>query len=100
MLFRSVAENSHANAIALRDALCAIPGAKRLFSGAMFHEFVVQLNNPVGSVLQALKAEGILGGLALAADYPELGNALLVCATETKEADDLRRYVECMQRIL
>lgn len=97
---KRAAENSHANAIALRDALCALPGVKRLFGGAMFHEFVVQLNNPVGSVLQALKAEGILGGLALAPDYPELGNALLVCATETKEADDLQRYVDCMRRIL
>ena len=35
---------------------------------------------------------GIVGGLDLAAYYPELGNALLVCATETKTSADIDRY--------
>jgi glycine dehydrogenase subunit 1 len=51
-------------------------------------------------VLHALKAQGILGGLALTQDYPELGNALLVCATETKHDEDLGRYTENLRRIL
>ena len=66
----------------------------------MFHEFVLRFSAPVGDVLQALKAQGILGGLALTQDYPELGDALLVCATETKHDDDLKRYAENMKRIL
>jgi glycine dehydrogenase subunit 1 len=66
----------------------------------VFHEFVVQLDAPVGGVLQALKGQGILGGLALAGDYPELGNGLLVCATETKRDDDLAQYADNMHRIL
>ena len=44
---------------------------------------------PVADVLHALKAQGILGGLALTQDYPELGDTLLVCATETKHDGDL-----------
>ena len=40
----------------------------------------------------SLAARGILGGFDLAADYPELGDALLVCATETKTAADIERY--------
>ena len=39
-----------------------------------------------------LAARGILGGLDLAPYYPELGPALLVCATETKTAEDIERY--------
>jgi glycine dehydrogenase subunit 1 len=50
--------------------------------------------------LRALKAQGILGGLDLSPHYPELRNALLVCATETKTPDDLERYADHMTRIV
>jgi glycine dehydrogenase subunit 1 len=50
-------------------------------------------------VLHALKAQGILGGLNLTHDYPELGQSLLVCATETKSAGDLKHYSDNMARI-
>ena len=95
-----VAAVSHANAQELAQQLTALPGVTRAFSGAVFHEFVVQINAPVDDVLQALQAQGILGGLALTRDYPELGNALLVCATETKRGDDLALYADNMKRIL
>jgi glycine dehydrogenase subunit 1 len=95
-----VAEASHANALALARQLCALPGVKRVFSGPVFHEFVVQFHAPVADVLHALKTQGILGGLALTRDYPELGNAMLVCATETKRDDDLARYAANLKRIL
>jgi glycine cleavage system P protein (glycine dehydrogenase) subunit 1 len=95
-----VAHTCHSNALKLAQQLSALPGVKRGFSGAVFHEFVLRFNAPVADVLQALKAQGILGGLALAGDYPELGDALLVCATETKHDDDLKRYAENMKRIL
>ena len=95
-----VAQTSHANAIKLAQQLGALPGVKRVFSGPAFHEFVVQFNMPVADVLHALKAQGILGGLALTQDYPELGNALLVCATETKRDDDLARYTANLKHIL
>ncbi len=95
-----VAQTCHSNALKLARQLAALPGVKRAFSGPVFHEFVLQLNAPVADVLHALKAQGILGGLALTHDYPELGEALLVCATETKHDDDLKRYADNMKRIL
>jgi glycine dehydrogenase subunit 1 len=95
-----VAQACHSNALKLAQQLIALPGIKRAFSGPVFHEFVLCLNAPVADVLQALKAQGILGGLALTRDYPELGDALLVCATETKRDDDLKRYADNMKRIL
>jgi glycine dehydrogenase subunit 1 len=93
-----VAQASHANANTLAQQLTALPGVKRAFSGAVFHEFVVELDAPVGDVLQALEAQGILGGLDLTDHYPELGNALLVCVTETKRRQDFDRYVDNMRR--
>jgi glycine dehydrogenase subunit 1 len=36
----------------------------------------------------------------LADDYPELGEALLVCATETKTEDDLELYRDYLARAI
>ncbi|MBS0484027.1 MAG: hypothetical protein JSS06_02225, partial [Proteobacteria bacterium] len=43
---------------------------------------------------------GILGGFDLSAYYPELGNALLVCVTETKTAADLQNYAAALKQAL
>ena len=51
---------------------------------------------PAEGVLRALEAEGILGGLDLARLYPELGHAIVVCATETKTPSDLQRYADAL----
>ncbi len=95
-----VAGACHANTLALLKDLTAIEGVERAFSGPVFHEFVLRLKTPLAPLLKALKAQGILGGLNLAQDYPKLGPSLLVCATETKNAEDLRRYTENMARIV
>jgi glycine dehydrogenase subunit 1 len=95
-----VARACHANTLALVSRLTAAAGVARVFSGAFFHEAVVRLPSPAAPVLQALKMQGILGGLDLAGEYPELGHALLVCATETKEEGDLARYSGALARIL
>ena len=95
-----VASASHANTVLLADKLCAIPGVKRAFASPFFHEAVLQLDDQVADVLRALRAEGILGGYDLTAVYPELGNAILVCATETKTAADLDAYAQQLERIL
>jgi glycine dehydrogenase subunit 1 len=91
---KRVAAASHANTRSLLAQLCAIAGVTQAFTGYGFHEAVVQLDRPVAPVLAALQAQGILGGHDLSADYPELGNALLICATETKTAADLQRYAQ------
>jgi len=54
---------------------------------------------PVAPVLEALAAKDILGGYDLSADYPDFGNALLVCATETKTDADIEAYVEAMRDV-
>ena len=44
--------------------------------------------------------KNILGGFDLSSDYPELGNAMLVCATEMRTQEDINAYVAAMQEIL
>ncbi len=97
---RQVATACHANAAALKARLEGIAGVQAAFSGAHFHEFVIRLDQPVDGVLDGLAADGILGGLSLGRHFPELGNALLVCATETKTPADLERYAVSLERQL
>ena len=97
---KRVAASSHANTRTLLDKLTAIPGVKQAFSAAQFHEAVIQLDAPAGEILRALEAQGILGGYDLSAHYPELGQAILVCATETKTPADLDLYAQQLARVL
>ena len=95
-----VAAQSHANIRTLLTRLGAIAGVEAVFDRPVFHEAVVRLQSPAADVLRAMEAQGILAGFALTDDYPELGQCLLVCATETKSSADIDRYAQHMQRIL
>ena len=95
-----VASASHASTVALADRLAAIPGVAKAFASPFFHEVVLKLNDNAKDVLRALRAQGILGGLDISGWYPELGQAILVCVTETKTAADLDHYAQQMARIV
>jgi len=58
------------------------------FSGPFFNEFVVTVDDPE-AVNRALLARKIIGGLPLGRFYPELGNAMLLCATEMTRREDM-----------
>ncbi len=95
-----VAAQSHANICTLLTRLGSVAGVERVFDRPVFHEAVVRLQSPATDVLRAMEAQGILAGFALTDDYPELGQCLLVCATETKTSADIDGYAQHMQRIL
>jgi glycine dehydrogenase subunit 1 len=61
---------------------------------------VLQLDAPVSETLRALEAQGILGGYDLTEHYPHLGQALLVCATETRTKEDIEQYAFHLERIV
>ncbi|MEX0959149.1 MAG: aminomethyl-transferring glycine dehydrogenase subunit GcvPA [Burkholderiales bacterium] len=97
---KRVASASHANTVALMESLARIPGVRPLFGGPVFHEAVLSLPRPISQVLTGLRAHGIIGGLDLSEHYPELGNAILVCATETKTPEDIERYANALAQCL
>jgi glycine dehydrogenase subunit 1 len=81
-------------------ALAAIPGVRAAFGGDRFHEAVLQLDRPVAPVLEALAARGIEAGYDLSREYPELGTALLVCATEARSREDIAAYARALREAL
>ena len=95
-----VAAASHARARELITGLTRLKGVRTAFQGPSFHESVVLLDRPAAPVLKSLANRGILGGLDLAEFYPELGPALLVCATETKTAADIDSYVAALGEVM
>ena len=97
---KQVALTSNQQTRKLVDMLTSIDGVETAFSAPYFHEAVLTLNRPVAPVLEALAEQDILGGLDLQPTNPELGNALLVCATETKTDDDLALYADALKSIM
>ena len=95
-----VALRSQEQTSKLATLLLEIDGIDNVFSAAHFHEIAVCLDRPVGPVLEALAAHNIIGGYDLSAEYPELGNALLICATETKTEEDLQIYATKLAEIM
>lgn len=95
-----VASSSHAQTKELMKLLTGIEGVDALFEGPHFHEAGLRLDRPVEPVLESLAMRDILGGYDLSREFPELGNALLVCATETKTQADLEAYADALQAIM
>lgn len=96
----AVAAASQARTTELVEALVEIPGVALAFDQPRFHEAVLTLNRPVQPVLAALAQRGIAGGVDLTKLYPALGNAWLVCATETRTAADIATYAAALRDIL
>ena len=96
----NVAAHCHANTRDLVAALTALDGVSNVFSAPSFHETVLRLPRPAAEVLDALAARGILGGYDLGLDYPALADCILVCATETRTAEDIRAYADALAAVL
>jgi glycine dehydrogenase subunit 1 len=77
-------------------ALTRVPGVRLAFDRPRFHEAVLLLDRPLKPVLEALARRGIIGGVEISARYPSLGNALLVCATETRTLADIEAYAQAL----
>jgi glycine dehydrogenase subunit 1 len=63
------------------------------FDAPCFNEFAVRSPRPVPEVLAHLEARGILGGVPLGGDYPDLEDTFLVAVTECNQPAELDRLV-------
>ena len=90
----------HAGTMALSNKLSAVEGVERLLSSPVFHEQVLRLPVAADDTLGLLAAHSILGGYDLSRDYPELGNTMLVCATEKRTGAEMAQYAEKLQRVI
>lgn len=96
----NTARACYANTHTLAEQLSEIEGVSIVFNQPAFHEVVLRLDQPVSQVLQALAEHDILGGYDLGSDYPELGDALLICATEMRTEQDIKMYVHAMKAVM
>lgn len=109
---RSVAEACYNNAGALISALSDQVDVLKISANGRFHEFVFLAPIPAKTLLQKMGERGIQGGLALSEFYSKddfsrhkalnerLDQAVMVCVTETKTADDLQKYVQTLEEVL
>jgi len=96
----SVAKQCHTNLMKLVRALTRIEGVEQVFSQPVFHEALLVLPEPVADVLAALNAKGIVGGYDVSEHFPDLGNALLVCATEVRTDEEIKDYASHLEQLL
>ena len=82
------------------EAIAALvtAGFRRRFSGQAFNEFVLAVDRSEAA-LAAAERRGVLAGLSLARDYPELDGAMLVSVTEMNTAADVARLCEVLKEV-
>jgi glycine dehydrogenase subunit 1 len=100
--FRKLARLNHARAVALADALAALPGVT-VETATFFNEFTIRLPKPAGPVADALAGRGVLGGVPGARLFPgeaALADRMIVCATEMTSDDDIARLVAALMETL
>ncbi len=95
-----MATTSHQNSHKLVERLSAIGGVEHHFSSPFFHESVITLPKPVDEVLAALVWQDVVGGISLQQSFPELGNAMLVCATELRSEAEIERFATALESVL
>ena len=98
---RRLALLNHETAVATRDALAAIPGVE-ILTGRFFNEFAVRLPKPAAAVVETLAGQGVLAGVPYSRLAPGAGldDVLLVAATETTTAADIKSLADALTRVL
>ena len=80
--------------------LSQVKGIKRKFNGNSFNEFVLEFSKGWTGVKKILMKKGIIGGLSLEKDYPELQNCVLFCVTEMFKKEEIDRLVSNLKDAL
>ncbi|HEX8684066.1 MAG TPA: aminomethyl-transferring glycine dehydrogenase subunit GcvPA [Ardenticatenaceae bacterium] len=82
----------------LANELAKLDGYELLFSTPFFREFAIRAPVPVAQLNQRLWEEhGIIGGYDLSRDFPELGNAWLLTATEMNSRSEIDALVTALR---
>ncbi len=87
---------NHAKAEYLKNRLLG-KGAKTVFTGPTFNEFVLEFSGDFANVRNRLIEKNIVAGLELGKFYPELAGKYLFCATETATKEVLDTVADEVQ---
>jgi glycine dehydrogenase subunit 1 len=95
---RQVANLCYQRSHYLARELAKLDGYELLFSTPFFREFAIRTPEPVAQLNQRLWDEhGIIGGYDLSRDFPELGNAWLLTATEMNSRSEIDALVTALR---
>jgi glycine dehydrogenase subunit 1 len=83
----------------LRAAVTALDGFSARFAAPVFNEVAIRVPGRASDVLRALEDRAILGGLDLGRFYPELGDTLLMAATELTTGADIARLAGALAEV-
>lgn len=93
---RRVAELCYHRAHYAATRIAQLPGYEALDRGPFFKEFVVRCPRPAAEINASLRERGIIGGYDLRRDYPQLGDAMLLCVTEMNSKAEIDGLVEAL----
>ena len=91
-----VARTCYHNAHYLQKELESKLGLVRHHTGPFFHEFAVKTSRSAAKALVALEAQGVLGGVDLGLESPELGHGLLIATSEKRTRAEMDRLVQLL----
>lgn len=91
---RSLALLNYRRTRYLRERL-AERGLSVAFTGPVFNEFVVRVPD-TDAAFERAQTRGIIAGLRVGADYPELADGLLLCATELHSRGRIDALVDAL----
>jgi glycine dehydrogenase subunit 1 len=96
----AVARGCAANTRALVARLERIRGVGLRFSGAYFHEAVLDLPRDADGLVSELLEHGILAGLPLGSHFEGMSRSLLVCATEKRTEQEIEHFGAALEKVL
>jgi glycine dehydrogenase subunit 1 len=74
-------------------------GLGRRFAAPFFNEVTLRAEGEVGELMEGLRQAGVLAGVPLAEDYPELADCFVAAVTEANPPQDLERFVREAERL-
>ena len=90
---KEVAEQNAQKAAYAKKKIGEIEGFSIPFSAPTFNEFVVRGPKNAANILEAVRAKGTVGGLALSHYYTGHDNDILICVTETNSREQIDELV-------
>ncbi len=95
--FQSLARLCLSKATYLKRGIEGLDGYELPLSGPTFNELLVRRESgDVPGLLRRLEDQGILAGVPVEADFPELADSFLVAVTEMHRREDLDRFLDAL----
>ncbi len=98
---RQLAALNHQKALALRDALKAVPGVEVL-TPRFFNEFAIRVPGKAAEVVETLAGHGVIAGVPFSRLDADAGldDVLLVAATETTLDIDITFFAKILSKVV